>query len=110
MFSSGSIERMSKKETQGLNRELQKLKLSLGGIKEMPILPDALFIIDVGFEDIAVSEAGKLNIPVIGVVDSNNSPKGVDYIIPGNDDAIRSIRLYARIMADAIRDGCSSVA
>src|SRR3990172_6846145 len=105
MFSSGSIERMSKKETQGLNRELQKLKQSLGGIKEMPILPDALFIIDVGFEDIAVSEAVKLNIPVIGVVDSNNSPKGVDYIIPGNDDAIRSIRLYARIMADAIRDG-----
>ena len=110
MFSSGSIERMSKKETQGLNRELQKLKQSLGGIKEMPILPDALFIIDVGFEDIAVSEAVKLNIPVIGVVDSNNSPKGVDYIIPGNDDAIRSIRLYARIMADAIRDGRSSVA
>lgn len=110
MFSSGSIERMSKKETQHLSRELQKLRLSLSGIKDMPVLPDALFVIDVGFEDIAVSEAVKLKIPVIGVVDSNNSPQGVDYVIPGNDDAIRSIRLYAKCLADAIKDARSAVA
>jgi len=110
MFSSGSIERMSKKETQHLSRDLQKLRLSLSGIKDMPVLPDAMFVIDVGFEDIAVSEAVKLKIPVIGVVDSNNSPQGVDYIIPGNDDAIRSIRLYAKCLADAIKDARGVIA
>lgn len=109
MFNSGSIERMSKKETQHLSRELQKLRLSLSGIKDMPVLPDAMFVIDVGYEDIAVSEAVKLKIPVIGVVDSNNSPQGVDYIIPGNDDAIRSIRLYAKGIADAIKDARGAI-
>jgi small subunit ribosomal protein S2 len=103
-------DRISKKETLQLNRELHKLQLSLSGIKDMPVLPDAMFVIDVGYEDIAISEAAILGIPVVGVVDSNNSPKGVDYVIPGNDDAIRSIRLYARVMADAINDGQVSVA
>jgi small subunit ribosomal protein S2 len=110
MVSDGGTDKLSKKETLGLRRELEKLKSNLDGIKDMKGLPDALFIIDVGYEDIAVKEAIKLGIPVIGVVDSNNSPSGVDYIIPGNDDAIRSIRLYAKGVADAIIDGRGSVA
>jgi small subunit ribosomal protein S2 len=105
-----SLEHMSKKEVLNFTRELEKLQRSLEGIKNMPGLPDAMFIIDVGYEDIAVSEAVKLGIPVIGVVDSNNSPKGVDYIIPGNDDAIRSVRLYAKVIADAILEARASVA
>ena len=110
MEADGSIERMSKKEALRYRRELEKLQSSLSGIKDMPGLPDAMFVVDVGYEDIAIKEASILGIPVIGVVDSNNSPKGVDYIIPGNDDAIRSIRLYAKGIADAILDGRQSVA
>ncbi len=98
-------ERLSKKETLTLNRELEKLQKSLGGIKNMGRLPDALFVIDVGHEKIAVAEASKLGIPVVAVVDSNNSPEDVDYVIPGNDDAIRAIQLYANAMADAIQTG-----
>jgi small subunit ribosomal protein S2 len=105
MMEDGSLERVSKKEGLLLRRELDKLEASLGGIKNMPGLPDALFVIDVGFEKIAVSEAVKLGIPVVGVVDTNNSPDGVDYVIPGNDDAIRSIQLYVRGIADAVLDG-----
>jgi small subunit ribosomal protein S2 len=102
MQTDGSMDRLNKKEVLELNRELDKLNRSLSGIKDMNSLPDAMFVIDVGYEYIAINEAKKLNIPVIGVVDSNNSPDGVDYVIPGNDDAIRSIRLYARSAADAI--------
>jgi small subunit ribosomal protein S2 len=110
MEADGSIDRMSKKEALRYRRELEKLEASLSGIKDMPGLPDAMFVIDVGYEDIAIKEACILGIPVIGVVDSNNSPKGVDYVIPGNDDAIRSIRLYAKGVADAILDGRQTVA
>jgi small subunit ribosomal protein S2 len=110
MESEGGLERLSKKEVLRHNRELEKLQRSLAGIKDMKGLPDALFVIDVGHEDIAINEARKLSIPVTAVVDSNNSPDGIDYIIPGNDDAIRSIRLYAKGVADAILDGRQSVA
>ena len=102
MAEDGSLERMSKKELLHHRREQEKLERSVSGIKNMPGIPDALFVIDVGYERIAVSEANKLGIPIIGVVDSNNSPECIDYVIPGNDDAIRSIRLYARGVADAI--------
>ena len=101
----GGLDRVSKKEGLSLQRELDKLERSLGGIKDMEGLPDVLFIIDVGFEKIAVSEAVKLALPVVGVVDTNNSPEGVDYVIPGNDDAIRSIQIYARGAADTILAG-----
>lgn len=97
--------KLSKKELLTLDRERVKLEKSLGGIKEMSGLPDAVFVIDVGHEYIAVSEANKLNIPVVGVVDSNCKPDGVDYVIPGNDDAIRAIRLYSQAAADAILAG-----
>lgn len=100
-----SSKKLSKKELLDLDRERVKLEKSLGGIKEMSGLPDAVFVIDVGHEYIAVSEAKKLNIPVVGVVDSNCKPDGVDYVIPGNDDAIRAIQLYARAAADAILVG-----
>ena len=106
----GGMERMSKKEILHFERELEKLDRNLSGIKDMDGWPDALFVIDVGYEDIAVSEAVKLKIPVIGIVDSNNSPAGVEYVIPGNDDAIRSIRLYTKAVADAIITGKDSVA
>jgi small subunit ribosomal protein S2 len=96
---------LSKKETLRLQREYDKLLNSLGGIKEMERLPDALFVVDVGYQKIAITESGKLGIPVIGVVDSNNTPEGVDYVIPGNDDSARAIRLYARGLADAILEG-----
>ncbi len=102
MEEDGSLERLSKKEVLHLRREKDKLERSLGGIKDMPRLPDALLVIDVGHEKIAVSEANKLGIPVVAVVDTNNSPDGVDYIIPGNDDAIRSIQLVVTAAADAI--------
>ena len=105
----GSLERMSKKEALSFSRELEKLQRSLGGIKDMNGLPDALFIIDVGYQKIAIQEARSLNIPVVGVVDTNNSPDGVDYVIPGNDDSARAIRLYARDVADAILEGRSQV-
>ena len=101
----GTFERLGKKEVIRLRREMEKLEKSLGGIKEMNGLPDALFVIDVGHEKIAISEARKLNIPIIGVVDTNNSPDGIDYVIPGNDDAIRAVQLYAQGMADAVLAG-----
>jgi len=101
--------RLSKKETLTVQREVDKLKRSLGGIREMGGLPDAIFIIDVGYQKGTVVEAKKLGIPVIGVVDTNNSPEGVDYIIPGNDDSARAIRLYARGMADAALEGRAQV-
>ena len=110
MKTDGSMERMSKKEILHFERELEKLERNLSGIKDMNGWPDALFVIDVGYEDIAISEAVKLKIPVIGIVDSNNSPVGVDYVIPGNDDAIRSIRLYTKAVADTIITGKDSVA
>ncbi|PSQ92380.1 MAG: 30S ribosomal protein S2, partial [Proteobacteria bacterium SW_6_67_9] len=87
------------------DRERQRLERSLGGIKDMERLPDAMFVIDVGHEDIAVAEANKLGIPVVGVVDSNNWPNGIDYVIPGNDDALRAIQLYTQAMAEAIQTG-----
>ncbi|WJW76574.1 30S ribosomal protein S2 [Thiohalobacter sp. IOR34] len=102
MAEDGSFERLSKKEALMLRRELDKLERSLGGIKDMRGIPDALFVVDVGHEKIAVSEARKLGIPVVGVVDTNNSLDGVDYVIPGNDDAIRAIQLYVRGAADAV--------
>ena len=108
MFAEGTIDRLSKKEALGLKRELDKLERSLGGIKDMNGLPDALFVVDVGYEKIAVAEAAKLGIPVVGVVDTNHSPAGIDYIIPGNDDAIRAIRLYVSSAADAILEGRAS--
>jgi small subunit ribosomal protein S2 len=105
MFEEGTIERFNKKEALGLSRERAKLEQSLGGIKDMDGLPDAMFVIDVGHEKIAVTEANKLGIPVVGVVDTNNDPSKVDYVIPGNDDAIRAVRLYISGAADAILDG-----
>lgn len=108
MAEDGTLDRLSKKEALMLEREREKLERSLGGIKDMTRPPDALFIIDVGHEAIAVREAGKLGIPVIAVVDSNNSPAGVDYVIPGNDDAMRAITLYTQVMADAILDARTS--
>ena len=105
MQEDGSLEKLSKKEGLTLARELEKLNRSLAGIKDMATLPDAVFIIDVGHEYIAVSEANKLSIPVVGVVDTNCKPDGVDYVIPGNDDANRAIRLYASAAADAILAG-----
>jgi small subunit ribosomal protein S2 len=101
----GTFDRLGKKEVITLRREMEKLEKSLGGIKEMGGLPDALFIIDVGHEKIAVSEAHKLDIPICGIVDTNNSPDGVDYVIPGNDDAIRAVQLYAQGIADAVLAG-----
>ena len=103
------FDRLSKKEALTLSREQEKLERSLGGIKDMPALPDALFVVDVGYEKIAINEAVKLGIPVIAVVDTNNDPDKVDYVIPGNDDAIRAIRLYASNVADAVLTGRSSV-
>jgi len=108
MEAGGHFERLNKKEVLMLGRELEKLEKSLGGIKEMRGMPDAIFVVDVGHENIAVKEAAKLGIPVIGIVDTNNSPKGVDYIIPGNDDAIRSVKLYVQVVADAILEGKSA--
>ena len=109
MAADGSFERLSKKEGLMFQREMEKLARSLGGIKEMGGVPDAMFVIDVGFHKIAVTEARTLGIPVIGVVDTNNSMDGVNYIIPGNDDSTRAIRLYARGVADAILEGRSQV-
>ncbi|MEA3639421.1 MAG: 30S ribosomal protein S2 [Lamprobacter sp.] len=110
MFEDGSIERFGKKEQLTLRRELDKLELSLGGIKHMNGLPDALFVVDVGHEKIAVNEANKLGVPVVGVVDTNNDPSHVDYVIPGNDDAIRAVRLYIEGAASAILDGRQTAA
>ena len=105
LIEEGGLDRVSKKEGLSLQRELAKLERGLGGIKDMDGIPDVLFIIDVGHEKIAVAEAVKLGIPVVAVVDTNNAPEGVDYIIPGNDDAIRSIELYVTGAATAILEG-----
>jgi small subunit ribosomal protein S2 len=101
----GAIEKLGKKEALMMQRELAKLNKSIGGIKDMNTLPDALFVIDVGYHKITISEANKLGIPVIAVVDTNHSPDDVDYVIPGNDDSSSAIRLYARGVADAILEG-----
>tara|TARA_R110002020_G_scaffold76896_4_gene194531 strand:- start:713 stop:1441 length:729 start_codon:yes stop_codon:yes gene_type:complete len=101
----GTFTKLTKKEALMRTRDLEKLDRSLGGIKDMGGLPDALFVIDVEHERIAITEANKLGIPVIGIVDTNSSPDGVDYVIPGNDDAIRAIKLYAAAMADAVLSG-----
>src|SRR5204863_4375168 len=101
----GGLERMSKKEALGLTREMQKLQRSLGGIKDLSAPPDALFVIDVGYQKGAIAEAVKLGIPVVGVVDTNHSPDGINYVIQGNDDSSRAIRLYARGIADAVLEG-----
>ena len=101
----GGLENLTKKDALNFNRNLDKLNKGLGGIKELSALPDAIFIIDVGYHKIAVQEANALNIPVVGVVDTNNSPAGVDYVIPGNDDSSRAVKLYAREIADAIIAG-----
>ena len=108
-FEDGSTSSLSKKEALTLSREKEKLEKTLGGIKDMGALPSALFVVDVGYEKIAVLEAAKIGIPVIGVVDTNNSIKNIDYIIPGNDDAMRSITLYAESMSDAILDAKASI-
>ncbi|MEK6244263.1 MAG: 30S ribosomal protein S2 [Pseudomonadota bacterium] len=107
MVEDGSLERLSKKEALGIQRELAKLQRSLGGIKDLSGLPDALFIIDVGYHKGAVTEAIKLGIPVVAVIDTNHSPDKIAYVIPGNDDSSRAIRLYARGMADAVLEGRS---
>jgi small subunit ribosomal protein S2 len=105
----GTLERMTKREALSHKRELDKLMKSLGGIKDMNALPDALFVVDVGYHKIGVTEAKKLGIPIIGVVDTNHSPDGIAYVIPGNDDSSRAIRLYARGVADAVLEGKSTV-
>ena len=110
MFEDGTVERFNKKEALGLSRELEKLERSLGGIKNMENLPDVMFVIDVGHEDIAIAEARKLGIPVVGVVDTNNSPDGIDYVIPGNDDAIRAVQLYVQGVSAAVLEGRASAA
>tara|TARA_R110002049_G_scaffold95308_4_gene234037 strand:- start:588 stop:1352 length:765 start_codon:yes stop_codon:yes gene_type:complete len=108
MIEDGSTARLSKKEALMATRELEKLQNSIGGIKDMNGLPDALFVIDVGYHKIAVSEAQKLGIPIVAVVDTNHSPEGIDYMVPGNDDSSRAIRLYARGAADAVLEGRSA--
>ena len=109
MAQEGGFDGLTKKEVLGLTREQEKLEKSLGGIKEMRSLPDVMFIVDVDHEDIAIREAKKLGIPVVAVVDTNCSPEGVDYVIPGNDDAMRAIELYAALVADAVLDGKASI-
>ena len=109
MAEEGGFEGLTKKEILGLNREREKLERSLGGIKNMKSLPDVMFVIDVEHEDIAIREARKLGIPVVAVVDTNCSPDGVDYIVPGNDDAMRAIELYTSLIADAVLDGKASL-
>jgi small subunit ribosomal protein S2 len=104
----GSVEKMSKKEALMFNRELDKLQKAIGGIKDMGGVPDAIFVIDVGYHKGAITEAIKLGIPVIGVVDTNHTPQGVTYVIPGNDDSSKAITLYARGVADAILEGRSN--
>jgi small subunit ribosomal protein S2 len=103
----GTMDKLTKKEGLMLQRELEKLERGLGGIKDMSGLPDILFVVDVEHERIAVKEANKLGIPVIGIVDTNSNPDGVDYVIPGNDDAIRAVQLYIESMANACADGRS---
>ena len=107
MSTDGTFERMTKREALSLKRELAKLSQAMGGIKDMNALPDAMFVIDVGFHKIAVTEAKKLGIPIVAVVDTNHSPDGIAHVIPGNDDSSRAIRLYARGAADAVLEGRS---
>jgi len=109
LAASGALDKRGKKEATQLRREMDKLERSLGGIKNMESLPDALFVIDVGHEKIAIHEAAKLGIPVVAIVDTNCSPDGIDYVIPGNDDAMRAIRLYTTGIADAVLEGKESV-
>jgi small subunit ribosomal protein S2 len=109
MEQDGTFEKITKKEALMMSRQKQKLELSLGGIKDMRAMPEAIFIIDTGNEKIAIQEAKTLGIPVVGVVDTNNDPRNVDYVIPGNDDAIRSIKLYLSSAADAINEGVASI-
>ncbi len=101
----GTFAKLTKREALERTREMEKLEKSLGGIKDMGGLPDAIFVVDVDHEKIAITEANKLGIPVIGIVDTNSNPAGVDYVIPGNDDAIRAVQLYVRAMADAVLEG-----
>lgn len=101
----GALEKMTKKEALDFTRELEKLNKAMGGIKEMNGLPDALVVVDVGYHKIAIQEANKLGIPVVGIVDTNHNPAGVDYVIPGNDDSARAVALYAKGFADAILEG-----
>jgi small subunit ribosomal protein S2 len=109
MLGNGMVEGRSKREAQTLRREKEKLERSLGGIREMDGLPDALFVVDVGHERIAVHEAQKLGIPVVAIVDTNCSPDGISYVIPGNDDAMRAIQLYAAGVADAVLEGRATI-
>jgi small subunit ribosomal protein S2 len=109
MVKDGSLDKLSKKEGLHMQRELAKLERSLGGIKDLAAIPDAMFVVDVGYHKIAVEEAKKLGVPVVAVVDTNHSPEGIDYVIPGNDDSSRAIRLYARGVADAILEGRSQI-
>jgi small subunit ribosomal protein S2 len=109
MREAGTFEKMTKREALTLERERTKLDKSLGGIKDLNGLPDALFVIDVGYHKIAVTEAQKLGVPIVAVVDTNHSPDGIAHVIPGNDDSSRAIRLYARGAADAILEGRSQV-
>lgn len=106
----GTFQRLTKKEALMRTRDMEKLECSIGGIKNMGGLPDAMFVIDVDHERIAIQEANKLGIPVIGIVDTNSNPEGVDYVIPGNDDAIRAVKLYATAVADACLEGNKSSA
>ena len=104
----GGLEALSKKEQLMFTREIEKLEKDIGGIQDMAALPDAIFVIDVGFHKIAVAEAKKLGIPLIGVVDTNHSPEGINYVIPGNDDSAKAVELYARALADAVIEGRNS--
>ncbi len=106
----GTFDKLTKKEALMRTREMEKLELSIGGIKEMGGLPDALFVIDVDHERIAINEANKLGIPVIGVVDTNSNPDGIDHVIPGNDDALRAIQIYVKSVADACAEGAEATA
>ena len=108
MQSSGRINKLSKKEAVDITKEYEKLDASVGGIKDMKGLPDALFVVDVAYEKIAVTEAKKMGIPIIALVDTNSNPEGIDHIIPGNDDAIRSIRLITKVISDACARGLAS--
>ena len=109
MVQDGTLEKLSKKETLNIQRELGKLSRSLGGVKDMKEIPDAMFVIDVGYQKGAITEANKLGIPIVGVVDTNHNPDKVNYVIPGNDDSSQAIRLYARVVADAILEGRSQI-
>ena len=108
MITSGRINKLSKKEALAITKEHEKLSASVGGIKDMKGLPDALFVVDVNYEKIAVTEAKKMGIPIIALVDTNSNPEGIDYVIPGNDDAIRSIKLITKVIADSCATGLSN--